>query len=143
MHESSSYPTKLKRTTHIAIQHTKENMPTHQSGSFKSTFLLIILLRTARLIIGEAKNINADTNHNPNKIYTAKLKEHGITVVHVVSSVKFALKAEEAGVTTYLGPRGRTMGGRDLAQGGRGMGKGGRQMNNMQPGYEYGNRGNW
>lgn len=52
-------------------------------------------------------------------------------------------KAEEAGVATYLGSRGRNMGGRDLAQGRRGMGKGGRQMNNMQPGYEYGNRGNW
>ena len=33
---------------------------------------------------------------NP-KTYTAVLKQHGITVVHVVSSSKFALKAQEAG----------------------------------------------
>ena len=34
---------------------------------------------------------------NP-KTYTSMLKSKGITVVHVVSSVKFALKAEQAGV---------------------------------------------
>lgn len=38
---------------------------------------------------------------NP-KIWTAHLKQHGITVVHVVSSVKFALKAEEAGVDAIV-----------------------------------------
>jgi enoyl-[acyl-carrier protein] reductase II len=34
--------------------------------------------------------------------WTAYLKEHGITVVHVVSSVKFALKAEQAGVDAVV-----------------------------------------
>lgn len=34
---------------------------------------------------------------NP-KTWTSHLKEHGITVIHVVSSVKFALKAQDAGV---------------------------------------------
>lgn len=38
---------------------------------------------------------------NP-KTHTARLKEHGITVVHVVSSVKFAKKAEEAGVDAVV-----------------------------------------
>lgn len=38
---------------------------------------------------------------NP-KIWTPFLKEHGITVVHVVSSVKFALKAQEAGVDAVV-----------------------------------------
>lgn len=38
---------------------------------------------------------------NP-KIWTAHLKENGITVVHVVSSVKFALKAQEAGVDAIV-----------------------------------------
>lgn len=38
---------------------------------------------------------------NP-KIWTQGLKENGITVVHVVSSVKFALKAEEAGVDAVV-----------------------------------------
>ncbi|HHZ81843.1 MAG TPA: DUF561 domain-containing protein [Flavobacteriales bacterium] len=38
---------------------------------------------------------------NP-KTWTKHLKEHGIIVVHVVSSVKFALKAEEAGVDAIV-----------------------------------------
>lgn len=38
---------------------------------------------------------------NP-KTYTAFLKEKGITVVHVVSSVKFALKSQEAGVDALV-----------------------------------------
>jgi enoyl-[acyl-carrier protein] reductase II len=38
---------------------------------------------------------------NP-KMWTSVLKEKGITVVHVVSSVKFALKAEQAGVDAIV-----------------------------------------
>lgn len=38
---------------------------------------------------------------NP-KTYTARLKDNGIKVVHVVSSVKFALKAQEAGVDAVV-----------------------------------------
>lgn len=38
---------------------------------------------------------------NP-KTYTSMLKEKGIIVVHVVSSVKFALKAQEAGVDAVV-----------------------------------------
>lgn len=38
---------------------------------------------------------------NP-KTWTSKLKEHGIVVVHVVSSVKFALKAQDAGVDAIV-----------------------------------------
>jgi enoyl-[acyl-carrier protein] reductase II len=38
---------------------------------------------------------------NP-KTWTAHLKAHGITVVHVVSSLKFALKAQEAGVDAIV-----------------------------------------
>lgn len=38
---------------------------------------------------------------NP-KTWTQKLKENGITVVHVVSSVKFAQKAEQAGVDAVV-----------------------------------------
>lgn len=38
---------------------------------------------------------------NP-KTYTSYLKENGITVVHVVSSLKFALKAQEAGVDAVV-----------------------------------------
>jgi enoyl-[acyl-carrier protein] reductase II len=38
---------------------------------------------------------------NP-KTYTARLKEQGITVVHVVSSAKFARKAQDAGVDAIV-----------------------------------------
>lgn len=38
---------------------------------------------------------------NP-KTYTSLLKDHGVTVVHVVSSQKFALKAQEAGVDAVV-----------------------------------------
>ncbi len=38
---------------------------------------------------------------NP-KLWTQHLKSHGIKVVHVVSSVKFALKAQEAGVDAVV-----------------------------------------
>ena len=38
---------------------------------------------------------------NP-KTYTSYLKEHGIKVVHVVSSLKFALKAQDAGVDAVV-----------------------------------------
>jgi enoyl-[acyl-carrier protein] reductase II len=38
---------------------------------------------------------------NP-KTWTARLKEHGIIVVHVVSSLKFAKKAEDAGVDAIV-----------------------------------------
>lgn len=47
-------------------------------------------------IIEEKVPIVFTSAGNP-KTHTAKLKTHGITVVHVVSSSKFALKAQEAG----------------------------------------------
>lgn len=53
------------------------------------------------IIIEEGVNIVFTSAGNP-KTYTAKLKEHGIIVVHVVSSVKFALKAQEAGVDAVV-----------------------------------------
>ena len=59
--------------------------------------------------IGELMEIIASTGvkivftsaGNP-KTWTHYLKERGITVVHVVSSVKFALKAQEAGVDAVV-----------------------------------------
>lgn len=47
-------------------------------------------------IIDEQVPIVFSSAGNP-KTYTALLKSHGIKVVHVVSSTKFALKAQEAG----------------------------------------------
>jgi len=53
------------------------------------------------IIIEEGVKIVFTSAGNP-KIHTARLKSHGITVVHVVSSVKFALKAQEAGVDAIV-----------------------------------------
>ncbi len=53
------------------------------------------------LIIEEGVKIVFTSAGNP-KTYTGKLKEAGITVVHVVSSVKFATKAQEAGVDAIV-----------------------------------------
>ena len=49
-----------------------------------------------QIIIDENVKIVFTSAGNP-RTYTAILKEHGIKVVHVVSSSKFALKAQEAG----------------------------------------------
>ena len=49
-----------------------------------------------QIIIEEKVPIVFTSAGNP-KTWTALLKSHGITVVHVVSSSKFALKAQEAG----------------------------------------------
>jgi len=49
-----------------------------------------------QVIVEEGVKIVFSSAGNP-KTWTGKLKEKGITVVHVVSSSKFALKSEEAG----------------------------------------------
>ncbi|MDP5045187.1 MAG: nitronate monooxygenase, partial [Leeuwenhoekiella sp.] len=54
-----------------------------------------------QIIIEEEVKIVFTSAGNP-KTWTSHLKENGITVVHVVSSVKFALKAEEAGVDAVV-----------------------------------------
>ena len=53
------------------------------------------------IIIEEGVKIVFTSAGNP-KIWTSFLKEKGIIVVHVVSSVKFALKAEAAGVDAVV-----------------------------------------
>lgn len=53
------------------------------------------------LIIQENVKIVFTSAGNP-ATWTAHLKAHGITVVHVVSSVKFAKKAEQAGVDAVV-----------------------------------------
>ena len=53
------------------------------------------------IIIEEKVGIVFTSAGNP-KLYTTFFKEHGITVVHVVSSVKFALKSQEAGVDAIV-----------------------------------------
>ena len=53
------------------------------------------------IIVEEGVKIVFTSAGNP-KIWTSFLREKGITVVHVVSSVKFALKAEAAGVDAVV-----------------------------------------
>lgn len=53
------------------------------------------------IIIAEGVKIVFTSAGNP-KTYTQHLKDHGITVVHVVSSVKFAIKAQDAGVDAIV-----------------------------------------
>lgn len=53
------------------------------------------------IIVDEGVKIVFTSAGNP-KTWTAWLKERGVTVVHVVSSVKFALKAQEAGVDAVV-----------------------------------------
>lgn len=53
------------------------------------------------IIIEEEVKIVFTSAGNP-KTWTSWLKERGVTVVHVVSSVKFALKAQEAGVDAVV-----------------------------------------
>lgn len=53
------------------------------------------------IIVEEGVKIVFTSAGNP-KTWTKWLQENGITVVHVVSSVKFALKAQEAGVDAVV-----------------------------------------
>ena len=53
------------------------------------------------IIIEEGVKIVFTSAGNP-KTWTSHLKQHGITVVHVVSSRKFALKCQEAGVDAIV-----------------------------------------
>ncbi len=54
-----------------------------------------------KLIVDKGVKIVFTSAGNP-KTYTSFLKSHGIKVVHVVSSVKFALKSQEAGVDAVV-----------------------------------------
>lgn len=53
------------------------------------------------IIIREGVKVVITSAGNP-KTWTQKLKDHGITVVHVIANLKFALKAEEAGVDAIV-----------------------------------------
>jgi enoyl-[acyl-carrier protein] reductase II len=54
-----------------------------------------------QIIVDEGVKIVFTSAGNP-KTWTPFLKENGITVVHVVSSVKFAMKSEQAGVDAVV-----------------------------------------
>lgn len=54
-----------------------------------------------KIIIDEGVKIVFTSAGNP-KIWTQHLQQHGITVVHVVSNIKFAVKCEEVGVDAIV-----------------------------------------
>lgn len=54
-----------------------------------------------KIIIEEGVKIVFTSAGNP-KTWTNQLKQHGITVVHVVSNMKFAIKCQEAGVDAIV-----------------------------------------
>src|SRR5687767_4204216 len=79
----------------------REHIQKYKQASDKPFAVNIPLLypdidKHIQTIIDEKVPVVFSSAGNP-KTYTGVLKEHGITVVHVVSSSKFALKAQEAG----------------------------------------------
>jgi enoyl-[acyl-carrier protein] reductase II len=86
----SMYPDVLRE--HIQ----KCKAATNKSFAVNIPLLYPNIAEHIQIIIEEKVPIVFSSAGNP-KTWTATLKEHGITVVHVVSSSKFALKAQEAG----------------------------------------------
>lgn len=91
----SMYPEVLRE--HIQ----KCNKATQKPFGVNVPMLYPNLEEIIQIIIEEGVKIVFTSAGNP-KTYTQPLKDHGITVVHVVSSVKFALKSEEAGVDAVV-----------------------------------------
>ncbi len=91
----SMYPNVLREHIQKAKQHTAKpfgvNVP----------LLYADIEEIIQIIIDEGVKIVFTSAGNPKK-WTGLLKQHGITVVHVVSSVKFALKAQDAGVDAIV-----------------------------------------
>tara|TARA_B100000497_G_scaffold22027_1_gene25915 strand:- start:4947 stop:5894 length:948 start_codon:yes stop_codon:yes gene_type:complete len=91
----SMYPDVLKQH----IQKCKKATP-HPFG-VNVPMLYPNIEEIIQIIIEQGVNIVFTSAGNP-KIHTERLKKSGIKVVHVVSSVKFALKAQEAGVDAVV-----------------------------------------
>ncbi|WP_299314062.1 nitronate monooxygenase [uncultured Aquimarina sp.] len=91
----SMYPDVLREH----IQKCKE--ATNQPFGVNVPMLYPNLQEIIEIIIEEGVKIVFTSAGNP-KTYTSYLKEKGITVVHVVSSLKFALKAQDAGVDAVV-----------------------------------------
>ena len=91
----SMYPDILKE--HIA----KCKAATTQPFGVNVPMLYPTIEEIMNVLVDEGVTIVFTSAGNP-KIWTPFLKEYGITVVHVVSSVKFALKAQDAGVDAVV-----------------------------------------
>lgn len=86
----SMYPAVLRE--HIR----KCNEATQKPFGVNVPLLYPDLEQHMQIIVDEGVKVVFTSAGNP-KTWTQQLKQHGITVVHVVSSSKFALKAQEAG----------------------------------------------
>ncbi len=91
----SMYPEVLKE--HIQ----KCNKATNKPFAINLPLLYPDIEKHIDIIIEEGVKIVFTSAGNP-MTWTSKLKEHGITVVHVIANVKFALKCEEAGVDAIV-----------------------------------------
>lgn len=91
----SMYPDVLREH----IQKCKK--ATHKPFGVNVPMLYPNIEEIIQIIVEEGVKIVFTSAGNP-KTYTSFLKEKGITVIHVVSSVKFALKAQEAGVDAVV-----------------------------------------
>lgn len=81
----------------VLLEHIRKcRAATDRSFAVNVPLLYPDIDRHIRTIIEEGVKIVFTSAGNP-KTWTGVLKEHGITVVHVVSSSRFARKAEEAG----------------------------------------------
>jgi enoyl-[acyl-carrier protein] reductase II len=95
MGAGSMYPEILKEQ----IQKCKQ--ATHKPFAVNLPLLYPDIEKHIQIIIEEKVPIVFTSAGNP-KTWTTILKEQGITVVHVVSSAKFALKCQEAGVDAVV-----------------------------------------
>lgn len=91
----SMYPDVLR--THIQ----KCKQATDKPFGVNVSLLYPDLEEIMQIIVEEGVKIVFTSAGNP-KLWTPFLKAHGITVVHVISSSKFALKAQEAGVDAVV-----------------------------------------
>jgi len=79
----------------------KCKLTTNRSFGVNVPLLYPEIDKIMKIIIEEGVKIVFTSAGNPS-LWTGILKDHGITVVHVVSSVKFAKKAEQAGVDAVV-----------------------------------------
>ena len=91
----SMYPEVLREHIHKCQQATQEPFGVNVPMLYPDIDKLMD-------IIGEMGVKIVFTSAGNPKTWTAHLKEKGITVVHVVSSLKFALKAQDAGVDAIV-----------------------------------------
>ena len=74
---------------------------THHSFGVNIPFMYPQIEEIMQIVVDEGVRIVFTSAGNP-KTWTGWLKQHGITVVHVVSSSRFAMKAEAAGVDAIV-----------------------------------------